>query len=102
MSPRSSREGIRGRRVPLPPGVRSPYEVYVNGVRQELGVDYQVRQGQLHFRRPLVRRPLGLRNWVIGAIGIGSYPANDEIDVRYEVAGRPAVAQGLEPIPDED
>ena len=27
-------------RVKLPPGVRSPFEVYVNGVRQEIPNDY--------------------------------------------------------------
>ena len=31
--------------IQLPPGVRSPFEVYVNGVRQELGADYTVSAG---------------------------------------------------------
>jgi len=97
-----ARGPISGSRVPLPPGVRSPFEVYVNGVRQQLGVDYRVSEGQLVFNRRLVAHRLSLRAWIIGAIGIGTYQRNDEIDVRYERDGRPMVAQGLEPIPEED
>jgi hypothetical protein len=82
-------------RVKLPPGVRTPFEVYVNGVRQELGVDYQVQSGELVFRRELVQQNLGLRAWLLGFWGIGTYKRNDEIDIRYEVEGQPVVAQGL-------
>ena len=44
--------------VELPAGVRSPFEVYVNGVRQELGVDYRITGGELRFERELVRQKL--------------------------------------------
>jgi len=50
-------------RVPLPPGVRDPFVVYVNGVRQRPGHDFQVRDGALVFERSLIkeRRLLGYR-----------------------------------------
>jgi hypothetical protein len=83
-------------RVKLPPGVKAPFEVYVNGVPQELGSDYQVRGGELLFERELVQHKLGVRAWLLGFWGIGTYRRNDEVDVRYEVEGRPMVAQGLE------
>ncbi len=76
----------------LPAGVRSPFEVYVNGVRQELGSDYRVAEGELLFERELVRQKLSLWAWFLGFWGIGTYKRNDEIDVRYEVDGRPLVA----------
>ena len=38
--------------VPLPEGVAEPFEVFVNGVRQEPGVDYEVFAGTLRFRKP--------------------------------------------------
>ena len=82
-------------RVKLPPGVRSPFEVYVNGVPQELGSDYRVQSGELVFERQLVQQKLGLRAWLLGFWGIGTYKRNDEIDIRYELDGRPVVAQGL-------
>ena len=86
-------------RVRLPPGVRSPFEVYVNGVRQELGTDYCVSEGDLLFERELVRQKLGFWAWFMGVWGIGTYKRNDEVDIRYEVDGQPRVAQGLDVIP---
>jgi hypothetical protein len=78
-------------RVKLPPRVRSPFEVYVNGVRQELGNDYRVESGELLFDRQLVQQKLGLRAWLLGFWGIGTYKRNDEVDIRYELEGRPMV-----------
>ena len=86
-------------RVTLPPGVRSPFEVYVNGVRQELGTDYRVSEGQLVFDRELVNQKLGARAWMLGFWGIGTYKRKDEVDVRYERDGRPMVAHALEITP---
>jgi hypothetical protein len=82
--------------VKLPAGVRSPFEVYVNGVRQELGRDYRVASGELIFQRELIQEKLGLRAWLLGFWGIGTYERNDEVDVRYELEGRPMVAHALE------
>jgi hypothetical protein len=81
--------------VQLPPGVRSPFQVYVNGVKQELGVDYHVSEGQLVFERELVQQQLNKRAWALGFWGIGTYKRNDEVDVRYERDGRPTVAHAL-------
>jgi len=86
-------------RVKLPPGVRAPFEVYVNGVRQELGIDYRVSSGELVFERELVRQKLGPGAWFMGIWGIGTYKRNDEVDVRYEVEGRTMLAHGLDIIP---
>ena len=86
-------------RVKLPPGVRGPFEVYVNGVRQELGTDYRVSSGELVFERELVRQKLGPGAWFMGIWGIGTYKPNDEVDVRYEVEGQTMLAHGLDIIP---
>ena len=83
-------------RVPLPGGVRRPFDVYVNGVRQELGTDYRVSEGELVFDRELVRSKLSGWAWLLGFWGIGTYKRNDEVDVRYELGGRPMVAHALE------
>jgi hypothetical protein len=84
-------------RVRLPAGVREPYAVFVNGVRQELGHDYNVSGGQLVFSRELAKEGrLGFWRWFLGAFGIGSYGRNDQIDVTWEADGRPQVAHALE------
>jgi hypothetical protein len=86
-------------RVKLPPGVRTPFDVYVNGVRQELGRDYRISEGELVFDRELVQQKLGAKAWLLGFWGIGTYKRNDEVDVRYELGGVPTVAHALEIIP---
>ena len=90
-------------RVKLPPGVRPPFDVYVNGVLQRMGDDYQVREGALVFERSLAKEGrLGFWRWFLGAWGIGTYRQNDSVDVHYEAGGRPVVAQALEIEPAED
>jgi hypothetical protein len=85
-------------RVQLPPGVRPPFEVFVNGVPQQEGTDFALaRDGDaLLFRRELVQEGrLGFWRWFLGAWGIGTYRRNDEIDVRYTRGSHTLVAQGL-------
>jgi len=83
--------------VRLPRSVRAPYEVYLNGVRQQLGVDYVVREGALVFERELRKDRISGWRWLLGAWGVGTYRQDDSIDVRYETAdGATHVAEGLE------
>jgi hypothetical protein len=88
--------------VRLPAGVAEPFEVYVNGVLQQAGTDYQLRAGALHFPRRLARDRVSGWRWLVGAFGIGTYRQDDSVDVRYEHDGRSLVAQQLaiEPGPD--
>jgi hypothetical protein len=84
-------------RVKLPQAVREPYEVYLNGVRQQLGVDYTIEQGTLVFERELRKDTISKRRWLLGAWGVGTYRQNDSVDVRYAAAdGSPRVAEGLD------
>jgi hypothetical protein len=87
--------------VPLPAGVTEPFEVFVNGVLQERGVDYEVFAGTLRFAKPLAREGrLGLLRWASMFFGVaGTYRKNDSVDVVYDVGGRRAVASGLAIIP---
>jgi hypothetical protein len=82
--------------VALPPGVTPPFEVYVNGVRQELGVHYEVLDGALHFKAELKKEgKLGFWRWFLGAWGVGTYRQNDSVDVSYEHHGHPMLLEGL-------
>jgi hypothetical protein len=84
-------------RVRLPRDVRGSYEVYLNGVPQQLGVDFSVQEGQLVFGRELRKDKISGWRWLLGAWGVGTYRQNDSVDVRYEAAdGSPRVAEGLE------
>lgn len=71
-------------RVPLPSGVREPFTVYVNGIRQEPTIDYEVSGDALLFKRALVQEgKLGFWRWFWGAFGIGTYRRNDVVDVAH-------------------
>ena len=87
--------------VPLPAGVAEPFEVYVNGVRQEAGVDYTALGRVLCFEKPLAREGrLGALRWLSMFFGVaGTYRKNDSVDVVYEAGGRRVVASGLPIIP---
>ena len=83
----------------LPSGVRPPFEVFVNGVPQQEGSDFELApDGEaLLFRRELVQEGrLGFWRWFLGAWGIGTYGRNDTVDVAWEVDGRPRVAHALD------
>ena len=84
-------------RVALPRGVRSSYEVYVNGVRQQDGVDFAQEDDQLVFSRRLAQEGrLGFWRWASLFFGIaGTYRQNDSVDVVYDAGGRRVVATGL-------
>jgi hypothetical protein len=81
----------------LPADVTRPFEVFVNGVAQVEGVDYEVMGGVLLFERELrTEGRLGLWRWASIAIGVaGTYRQNDSVDVSYTVNGRPVVATRL-------
>jgi hypothetical protein len=83
--------------VPLPSAVREPFEVYVNGVLQERGRDYEVTGSLLVFERPLAQEGrLGWLRWTSIFLGIaGTYRKNDSVDVVYEAGGHRRVASKL-------
>jgi hypothetical protein len=80
-------------RVHLPRGVGDRYEVYVNGVRQEPGRDFDRLGDQLVFRRALAQEGrLGPIRWLSMLLGIaGTYRKHETVDVIYEVNGRRTV-----------
>jgi hypothetical protein len=87
-------------RVPLPRGAEPPYRVFVNGVPQREGRDYEVVGGELLFTRPLEKERLGVGRWTAMFFGLfGSYGKNDQVDVQYQLGGRTAHATGLEILP---
>jgi hypothetical protein len=88
---------IEQTRFQLPAGATGPIEVYVNGVRQREGVDFERRPGELVFSRVLKREGrLGFWRWTSLFLGVaGTYKQNDSVDVVYEVDGRRTVETGL-------
>jgi hypothetical protein len=82
-------------RVRLPAAVGDRYEVYVNGVRQEPGRDFDRIGDELVFRRELAQEGrLGAMRWLSMLLGIaGTYRKHESVDVLYEAGGRREVVQ---------
>ncbi|HVV59055.1 MAG TPA: hypothetical protein VHC45_11895 [Gaiellaceae bacterium] len=80
--------------VDLPSGVGDDFEVYVNGVRQQPGVDFRRVGEALVFPRELASEGrLGFWRWLSLFLGVsGTYRRNDTVDVVYSDDGRRVVA----------
>jgi hypothetical protein len=79
--------------VELPGQVAGPFDVFVNGVPQREGVDYE-RVGQmLVFQRELAEEGrLGFWRWLSLFLGVaGTYRKNDKVDVVFTHDGRRTV-----------
>jgi hypothetical protein len=89
-------------RVDLPAYVREPFEVFVNGVAQVAGTDYEVVGPSLIFNADLRSEgKLGFWRWLSMLLGVaGTYRKNDKIDVVFSVEGRPRVVTLTPPPPD--
>ena len=81
-------------RAYLPAGVGDRYEVYVNGIRQEPGRDFDRLGDELVFRRALAQEGrLGPIRWLSMLLGVaGTYRKHETVDVVYETNGRRTVA----------
>ena len=81
-------------RVQLPAGLGGQYEVFLNGVRQQEGKDFQREGDELVFSRRLAREGrLGFWRWLALFLGVaGTYRQNDSLDLIYEAGGRRHVA----------
>jgi hypothetical protein len=92
-------------RVELPGYVQGDIEVFVNGVPQVEGRDFQREESTLLFDRELAREGrLGPIRWLSMLLGIaGTYRKNDSVDVVYTSAGgKRTVATGLPIVRDAD
>jgi hypothetical protein len=92
--------------VQIPRGAEPPFAVFVNGVEQKPGEDYEVEGDRLVFFKHLEKEgKLGFWRWLSMALSIaGSYGKNDSVDLHYTMGGRRQVAVGLdiEPLNSDD
>jgi hypothetical protein len=88
-------------RVDLPTYVPDDFDVYVAGVLQARGVDYEVVGRSIVFPRPIAQEGrLGFWRWLSIWLGIaGSYRKHESVDIAYELGGRKRVETGLVPGP---
>ncbi len=85
-----------GRRIKLPAGAEAPYVVFINGVEQQEGRDYEVREAEILFTRPIVKEKLGTGRWLAMYLGLfGTYRKNETIDLQFNRDGKPQLLSDL-------
>lgn len=88
-------------RIELPPHVPDEFEVYIGGVRQTRGADYDVYGRTIVFERAIAQEGrLGFWRWTSMWLGVaGTYRKHETVDLVYEFGGRRQVETDLVPQP---
>jgi hypothetical protein len=90
-----------GRRVRLPRGAEPPIRVYINGVEQREGTDYELRPGELVFQRQIIKEKVGVGRWMAMYLGLfGTYRKHETVDVEYRLGGKVQLASDVQVVPD--
>ncbi len=89
-----------GRRIKLPAGAEAPYAVFINGVEQKEGVDYNVRAGEIVFTRQIIKEKVGTGRWLAMYLGLfGTYRKDETIDLQFQRAGKTELLSDLPIVP---
>ncbi|MGH2963867.1 MAG: hypothetical protein ACRDMH_00585 [Solirubrobacterales bacterium] len=90
-----------GRRVRLPRGAEPPITVYVNGIQQEEGGEYELRGTEIVFTRPIVKEQVGGMRYLAMVLGLfGTYRKHETVDVEYRLGGEVKLASDVRIVPD--
>ncbi len=90
-----------GRRVALPRGATPTIKVFINGVEQVEGRDFEVNGDEIHFAAPVVKETVTPGRWVAMYLGLfGTYRKNETVDVEYQVGGQTKLASDVAVIAD--
>ncbi len=85
-----------GRRLKLPAGAEAPYVVFINGVEQNEGADYELRAGEIVFSREIVKERVGTGRWLAMYLGLfGTYRKNETIDLQFQRGGKTELLSDL-------
>jgi hypothetical protein len=86
-----------GRRARLPSGAGGPIRVYVNGIEQKPGTDYDLRAGEVVFKRPIVKERVTPGRWMAMYLGLfGTYRKHETVDVEYRLGDKTQLASDVE------
>ncbi len=71
--------------------------VYVNGVAQTAGEDYEIEGREIVFTRDIIKEEIGMSRWLAMYLGIfGTYRKDETVDVQFSRAGKTELASELE------
>ena len=89
-----------GERVKIPAGAEPPYTVYINGVEQTEGEDFNIEDRELVFTRPIVKEEMGTSRWLAMYLGLwGTYRKDEKVDIQFQRNGKTELVADLDIVP---
>jgi hypothetical protein len=89
-----------GERVKIPAGAEPPFIVYVNGVEQTEGEDFNIEDRELVFTRPIVKEEMGTSRWLAMYLGLwGTYRKDEKVDIQFQRNGKTEHVADLDIVP---
>ncbi|MBS1892848.1 MAG: hypothetical protein JST59_16255 [Actinobacteria bacterium] len=89
-----------GERVKIPAGAEPPYTVFINGVVQTEGEDFNVEGDELVFTRPIVKEEMGTSRWLAMYLGLwGTYRKDEKVDIQFQRDGKTEHVADLDVVP---
>jgi hypothetical protein len=89
-----------GERVKIPAGAEPPYTVFINGVEQTEGEDFNIEDRELVFTRPIVKEEMGTSRWLAMYLGLwGTYRKDEKVDIQFQRNGKTELVADLDIVP---
>jgi len=89
-----------GERVKMPRGAEPPFTVFINGIEQNAGADYEVEGAEIVFARPIVKEKVGTGRWLAMYLGLwGTYRKNETVDLQFSRGGKVELISDLAIVP---
>jgi hypothetical protein len=92
-----------GERVKLPAGAEPPFTVFINGVEQTEGEDFNFEGAEIVFTRPIIKERMNTGRWLAMYLGLfGTYRKDEKVDLQFSRGGKVELIPDLPLVPYPD
>jgi hypothetical protein len=89
-----------GDRVRIPNGAEEPLSVFINGVEQREGTDYEIEGNEVRFVGPIIKEEIGTGRWLAMYLGLfGTYRKDEKVDLQFSRNGKMELVPDLPVVP---
>jgi hypothetical protein len=89
-----------GERVKIPVNAEPPFVIYINGVEQTEGEDFNIEDREVAFTRPIVKEEMGTSRWLAMYLGLwGTYRKDEKVDIQFQRGGKTELVADLPIVP---
>jgi hypothetical protein len=89
-----------GERVRIPNGAEPPLTVFINGVEQREGSDYEIEGREIRFAAPIVKEEINTGRWLAMYLGLfGTYRKDEKVDLQFSKGGKVELRSDVPVIP---